>query len=196
MNFKKIFLILLMICSIAIIRGENEKFQSIYDEENILFSLAGKDFSHKSKEEILNSLTVARVFEIGLNATNAMWVDATGTYQLYQRYAYETLRYIHHERPELIQKTLDYHISEKNNKINSSLIEVFINIGANLNMPIKSKEYTIKEKLEARFGSRKIDGIESHNCNGLLSKIFGRSEECKHIKKSLDLFEQEKAAAH
>lgn len=98
--------------------------------------------------------------------------------------AAKTLKYICSQEPTLMYEMIDWAIKEKR----YDYIEHFINTG--LNPKIEDKEYTIKEILEAHFGSRNINEIKSKNCDGWKSKIFGQSYECKQIKKSLESLEK------
>lgn len=194
MNFKKIFLSLLCICSIATITA-TEHIKTLVLEETILTFLdtIQSPLALKNQEGIFICSGCKELHSPEQQQILLLILLVNENKDIYAKpLAVEALKYICAKKTELILETFDILMSAQEYEF----IPVLINAGINLDEKVKNKNYTLKEKLEARFGSRKIRGVKSANCNGLWSKVSGQSEECEQIKKNLDLFEQKKTVAH
>lgn len=191
MNLKSLFLLLALSIS-GLLKGSDDAEQLLTQAHSIatqqLRTKIQQLFQNKTEEEIITDATKS------LTASFLLIFYYTH-YNQQQNPLIISIKNIANKRPDLIQNSFDSYISQE--KIDSALIESFIELGAKPYQKNKNSSATPFQKLEARFGSRKIDGIESKNCNGIWSKIFGQSEECNQIKKSLDLCEQkEKTEVH
>ncbi len=105
-----------------------------------------------------------------------------------------TLKKISSQRPELIPEALDELIpNEKSSKFTRersvAVVSLYSRNRENSKKKVKDKNYTIEEKLEAKYGIKKIDGVEpsSSNCNAWsLQNLFRTADnECTHIHRSL-----------
>lgn len=179
MNFKKIFFILLLassIISVKAVKVDTTEELKLLQEVASLATKNASDtifllFHNKTKKEILENLSQAPVGILLLvyHCAKSELQELSGL-----------LHYVQQEKPELIQQAFDRYVSQE--KIDFPMVETFIKFGANSHENFPGKNYNAEEALKARF--------ESNNCNGMWSKLFGKSYECKEKEKGLNFFEK------
>lgn len=187
MNFKHLFLILLLTCSLTSLRAMQKKESASEHECHTFKGLPAQSKGEDQMERIVCKRKMAVEAVPAIRAFAEVLVSNSNISESTKDFLRDLLKYANAKKPEATRTVIHQLIDERKFKS----LPLFISIGANFDKKQRQEKYSPEEKLKALVGKGNIDGYKSC-CYGWPASWFWDQTECIDINGLLEALDKRK----